>query len=388
MHRRNAVNRFLQEDVGYFDLTTDGLGIGEHVGKISFSARDTLTLCGISEMKEIFASLYIELLLHKNDGDLVTKNECIAEAYGKAAELHKAWKISQNLLEYQSGIATLTRRMVDAAKNINPAIEVSTTRKNYPGAKESMLRAVVCGGGQIHRLGLYDSILIFKEHLAFFESQEELEAGFQKLKKKYLEKKVAIEVDSFENASYFASLGADILQCEKMSHEELRQCVGLKEKYPHLLLSATGGVNLQNIAEYAKTGVDFIVTSAPYHAKPADINVVIAKVNKVNVKVLAEKIKYLLIGHAMTKESTVLADVIAQKSTRMNHLYQDMGFKSRSEMSEFMARHYPKLAEKKPKEIRWKKFLYDCIEETAPACEYCKDIENCFSCELVAKNPE
>lgn len=382
------MNPYIKEDVGIFDLTTEGLGIGELYGKISFSARDNITLCGLAKIKEIFKSLGMKLTSYKKDGEPVAKDELIAKAYGVAANLHKAWKISQNILEYQSGIATLTRKMVDNAKEINPDIEVSTTRKNYPSAKKSMVEAVVCGGGQIHRLGLYDSILVFKEHLEFFKNQEELETGFQNLKKKFLEKKIAIEIDSFENANYFAALGADILQCEKMSLEELEKCVNLKAKYSHLLVSATGGVNLGNVAEYAKTGVDFIVTSAPYHAKPVDINVKITHISETGTEALSEKIRNFLLQYANTREAALLADTVAQKSILLNHLYQDMGFKSRSEMSDFMSRHYPSLADKKPKEIRWKKFLYDCIEETAPACGYCKDIENCFSCELAIKNPE
>jgi nitrogen fixation protein NifQ len=76
----------------------------------------------------------------------------------------------------------------------------------------------------------------------------------------------------------------------------------------------------------------------------------------------------------------VIAPIIAKKSLEMNHLYQDLGFKNRIEMGQYMARHFPRLAELKPKDKLWKKFLYDAIGRVAPACVACYDQEHCFSC--------
>ncbi|MEW5832884.1 MAG: nitrogen fixation protein NifQ [Campylobacterota bacterium] len=79
-----------------------------------------------------------------------------------------------------------------------------------------------------------------------------------------------------------------------------------------------------------------------------------------------------------------IAPLIAAKSLEMNHLYQDLGFKNRIEMGQFMSRHFPRLAEMKPKEKLWKKFLYDAIGKVAPACAGCNDREHCFTC-LIAE---
>lgn len=265
----------LYEDLGYFDLTTYGLGIGEKKATMSFAPKGEVVLCGVDEVVKIMRELSIEYKLYKRDGDIVQGKEIILECSGSAASMHKAWKISQNIFEYMSGIATYTNSLVTKARELNPKISVATTRKNFPGSKELMLKSVMAGGGVIHRIGLHDSILIFEQHLNFFKTKEDLESGFTKLKYEFLEKKIAVEVEDYEQASYFASLGADILQCEKMSYETLKSCVDLKKQYPHLLLSATGGINESNIAEFAKCGVDFIVTSSPYHAKPLDIKVTI-----------------------------------------------------------------------------------------------------------------
>jgi len=263
----------LFEDVGYFDLTTLGLNIGNEKGFMSFAPKEEIILCGVDEVRDILDKLEIKHSFFKNNGDKVMPHEIILECKAEAAKLHKAWKISQNIFEYMSGISTYTNKLVTNAKGINPNIVISTTRKNFPGAKAMMLKAVMHGGGAVHRLGLFDSILVFEQHLNFFKDKAELEKNFKKLKNAFIEKKITVEVSTLEEARYFASLGADVIQCEKMDYEMLKKCVLLKKEFEHLLISAAGGVHKDNAAEFAKCGVDFIVTSSPYHAKPLDIKV-------------------------------------------------------------------------------------------------------------------
>ena len=268
----------IREDVGLIDMTTVGLGIGSYKAKISFSTKEPIVLCGVEFVDEMCRKLGLETHIFKVCGDKLEAGELILEAYGRADAAHKAWKVSQNILEFLSGIATKTHTMITLARTMNPKIELLTTRKIFPRTKELALKAVYAGGGAHHRLGLYDSVLVFKQHRAFFENDAAFEVQFAKMKQMYLEKKIVVEVDSFDEARYFARLGADIVQCEKMSFEALKQCVALKKEFPYLLLSATGGIGEHNIVDYAATGVDFIVTSSPYHAKPSDIRVVIERV--------------------------------------------------------------------------------------------------------------
>ena len=268
----------IREDVGLIDLTTVGLEIGSKRAKISFATKEPIVLCGVEFVDEMCRKLGLETQCFKACGDRLEAGEVILEAYGRADAAHKAWKVCQNILEFLSGIASKTDRMLSLARSINPKIELLTTRKIFPRTKELALKAVYAGGGAHHRLGLYDSVLVFAQHRAFFESDEAFEVQFQKMRQKYLEKKTVVEVASVDEARYFAILGTDILQCEKMSFEALKRCVELKKEFPSLLLSATGGIGEQNIVAYAQTGVDFIVTSSPYHAKPADIRVVIERV--------------------------------------------------------------------------------------------------------------
>ncbi len=268
---------YLKEDVGIVDLTTMSLKIGSEVGTISFAPKNDIVLSGVEFVQTVLDQTSLDYEWFANDGQHLKAGEKILVCSGKAKDIHKIWKISQNIFEYASGIATLSNQLVQKAQKHNPNITVATTRKNLPGAKEFMLKAIMDGGALPHRLGLYDSILIFQEHLEFIPTKEELEQRIIQLKTKYIEKKISIEVNDFEDAQYFASLGLDILQCEKMDKETLTNVIKLKKNYPNLLISATGGVNLSNIEEFAKLDVDFIVTSCVYHAKPQDIKVTIAR---------------------------------------------------------------------------------------------------------------
>ena len=266
-------NVYLEEDVGLMDITTLGLGIGACSGVMEMRAKESLTLSGCAPVKEILQHLGLAFTFDAHEGEAVRAGERILHCIGSAKALHQAWKVSQNLLEHLSGVASYTKTLVQEAKRGNPAVEVATTRKHFPGTKKMMLTAVLSGGASPHRLGLYDSVLVFAQHRVFLGDKEALARHFWELKQKFLEKKVAVEVENFQEALYFARIGADILQCEKMGEKELKRCVELKEKFPHVLISATGGINVNNAQATAACGVDLLVTSSPYFAKPKDVKV-------------------------------------------------------------------------------------------------------------------
>lgn len=271
------IERWWIEDVDYLDWTTRGLGIGKRWGAISFSAKQAGIASGIEAALTLGRLSGVALKAKVSSGERIEAGTLLLQGEGEAQRLHKLWKVAQNTLEYMGGVATLTHQMVEALKSVNPNAELLTTRKHLPGSKHLMIEAILDGGAIPHRLGLFDSVLVFDQHRAFFDSPAELEAAFVAMKRKFVEKKIAIEVASLEEARRFAALGADILQCEKMELEELARCVELRREYPHLKLSATGGVKVENIKRIATSGVDFVVTSAPYHAVPLDVKVQITK---------------------------------------------------------------------------------------------------------------
>ena len=275
-----TIDRFIKEDVPYIDLTTTLLGIGKEQGRIEFSAREDGVLAGSEEVLRIFQKLDIKAVKYLESGAALKKGEVIIAGEGKAENLHMAWKVCQNILEYCCGIASRTRQLLDKAREGNPSIEVVATRKIFPGTKELSLKSIMAGGAYPHRLGLSETILVFRQHLNFMGGQEGLVQKMAEIKKTACEKKVIVEVEGFNEAVRMASAGADGIQFDKVSPAELKEWVEkIRETYPGIILIAAGGINQGNACEYAKTGIDAIVTAAVYFGKPADIKVVIDKTN-------------------------------------------------------------------------------------------------------------
>lgn len=266
------IDRFIKEDVPYIDLTTLVLGIGGQKGKIQFFSREDAVLCGTEEVVRIFDKLNITVNKSCSSGSLINKNEFFLEGEGNVENLQMAWKISQNILDYSSGIATKTKKLVDKVHTINPNTSIVTTRKNIPGTKELAIKAIIAGGGFPHRLGLSETILIFKQHLNFLGGINGLTEILTKVKSKACEKKVIAEVENLEDAVKLCEKGIDGLQFDKVPCDSLKRNVEiLRNINPSIAILAAGGINEDNIVDYAKTGIDAIVTTSLYYTKPIDI---------------------------------------------------------------------------------------------------------------------
>jgi molybdenum transport protein len=268
------IDRLIKEDMPYFDLTSHLLGIKNQTGKISYFIREDAIVCGTEEVKEIFKKLEIECLSYIPSGERVNKNEVLISGTGKAENLHTAWKVGQNILDHCSGIATQTRKMTDIGNSMNPKVAVLTTRKGFPGTKSLAIKSVLAGGAFPHRLGISETVLIFKQHMNFIGGMEGLEKKISEIKQYCCEKKIIAEAESAAEGLKLTEMGVDGIQFDKLSIEELEEAVRkIREKNPKITLLAAGGINEKNISLYAKTGVDGIVTTSLYSAKPADVGV-------------------------------------------------------------------------------------------------------------------
>ena len=154
------LERLMEEDVPYGDLTTRILGISHMPGKIVFRTREPTVLCATEEAAGILRKFGAEIRHLTPSGEHLHAGVDFLEAEGTASALHAGWRLSLNLLEHISGIATRTRRIVDIARKVNPGVSIATTRKSYPGLKKLAIKAVECGGACPHRLGLSESILL------------------------------------------------------------------------------------------------------------------------------------------------------------------------------------------------------------------------------------
>jgi len=271
----SELQTLLGDDVPHGDLTTRSLGIGERRTRMQIRCRrsDMTAACVLeaSRMCEM-AGLVVEFVVP--EGSLLREGDTLLRATGSAAAVHQAWKAVQNLIDFAGGIATYTRKMVDAARAVNPNIVVATTRKTPPFAKKIAIKSVEAGGGVAHRLGLSESLLVFEEHRCFFDNDDALHEALLHVKRQNPEKPLVIEVHSLEEARVFARMGSDILQLEKFPLTELKSSITtLRGEFPHLRIIATGGITLDNVADYAASGADIIVTSAPYSAPSADVKV-------------------------------------------------------------------------------------------------------------------
>lgn len=273
-----TIDSLIKEDIPYLDLTTDILGIGQEKGKISFTVRENAILAGTEEVRRIFEKLHLETIRNLPTGTQVEKGETFLEAEGEAGNLHIAWKISLNILEYCCGIATRTRRLVEKARKINPGLSIVTTRKIFPGTKELSIKAILAGGAYPHRLGLSETILIFEQHINFLGGMDNLSKMISQIRKRACEKKVIVEVTKLEDAQKLAITGVDGLQFDKVSPEELKLMTQAVRKInPAILLIGAGGINENNIEDYAATGIDAVATTAVYFGKPVDIGAKIVK---------------------------------------------------------------------------------------------------------------
>lgn len=173
-------------------------------------------------------------------------------------------------------MATATRAIVDAATAASAHVTVACTRKNVPGTKRFAVAAVRAGGGVMHRLGLSETVLVFPEHRAFLGG-EPLGAAVERLRRGASEKRLVIEVTTVEAAAAAADAGFDVIQLEKLAPAEIATLVErLATARRRPVIAAAGGISADNAAAYARAGVDVLVTSSPYLARPRDVQVRIA----------------------------------------------------------------------------------------------------------------
>lgn len=271
----NELQQLLEEDTPYGDLTTRVLGIGDQSAVMRILCRrENMVVACIDEAARLCELSGLHVSFKTHEGTRVKQGACLLEAHGSAKDVHQAWKVTQNLLDVAGGIATYTRSMVDAAREVNENCVVATTRKTPPFAKKIAIKAVEAGGGVAHRLGLSESLLMFEEHRRFFKDDAALSKALLHVKQHNPEKHLVVEVHSLEEARRFAMMGTDILQLEKFPLENLQEAITtLRAEFLHVKLIATGGIRMDNVREYAKCGADIIVTSAPYSAPSADVKV-------------------------------------------------------------------------------------------------------------------
>ncbi|BBA71364.1 ModD protein [Geobacter sulfurreducens] len=270
----SELDRFFEEDCPYGDLTTHLLGIGRQKGRITFFTREETVLCGTEEAGRLLERCGARVGRMEESGTRLSAGVEFLVADGEAGSLHAGWKLALNLLEYASGIATRTARIIAAARAVNPAVVVTTTRKSFPGTRKISIKAITAAGAVPHRLGLSETILVFRQHTAFLGGLEPFLGMIGDLRKRAPETAIMVEAESTADAVAVAAAGPDVLQIDKVAPADLSALVPqLRKLAPMTRISAAGGINESNAAVYAATGVDILVLSSAYFGRPADIGV-------------------------------------------------------------------------------------------------------------------
>jgi nicotinate-nucleotide pyrophosphorylase (carboxylating) len=253
------VERWLAEDVGDGDLTSRAVIDEDLMCTARILVKQPGVICGLGVAAEIFDSLGATLEPGPAEGDPVEPGP-VAQVEGPARGVLTAERLALNVLGRLSGIATLTRRYVDAVAGTGAVI--LDTRKTTPGLRSLEKHAVACGGGQNHRLGLYDGILIKDNHLRLAGS-----FGDAVSRAKQTGVPVEVECDTLDQVREALAAGADSILLDNMSVDTLRESVTLAGgRTP---LEASGGVTLETVRAVAETGVDFISVGALTHSAPS-----------------------------------------------------------------------------------------------------------------------
>lgn len=206
----------------------------------------------------------IDFQIKLNDGDNLSPGMTIATIIGPASVCLKGERTALNFLQHLSGIATLTRKFVDATKG---SVKILDTRKTVPGLRVMEKYAVRTGGGHNHRFGLYDMVLIKDNHIEIAGSITKAVAKVRKRRKKAF---VEVEIKTFEELNKALSLKINRVMLDNMSVNQIKQAVEIiRQANPDMEIELSGSMNLSNIKEFSGCGVDFISVGALTHSAPA-----------------------------------------------------------------------------------------------------------------------
>jgi nicotinate-nucleotide pyrophosphorylase (carboxylating) len=265
----HVVRSALAEDVGTGDVTTDGLFDEDATCRAELLLKEPGVVCGLEVAALVFAACDAEVTLAAAcaDGDAVGQVPArLGTVEGPTRAILTAERTALNFLGRLSGIATLTRRYVEAVEGTGAVI--LDTRKTTPGLRALEKHAVYCGGATNHRFGLHDAILVKDNHLRLAGG---IAAALERLREAGSGLAVEVEVEDLAGLEVALAAGADRVLLDNMSLEELRAAVRLTAG--RVPLEASGGVSLATVRAIAETGVDTISIGALTHsARSLDVS--------------------------------------------------------------------------------------------------------------------
>jgi len=260
---RQIVRRALAEDLGWGDVTTEATVPPDLRGRGTIVVKSQCVLAGLDVAAEAFRQLdpAVQISFRRRDGDRGATGDIAAEVRGAAALMLTAERTALNFVQRLSGIATVTRRFVDAAEG---RITILDTRKTTPTLRALEKYAVRAGGGSNHRSGLDDGILIKDNHVRLAGGVAEALKRMQAARQEML---VEVEAQSLADVEAAIDASADVILLDNMPLEQIHQAVariGGRAK-----IEISGGVTLERMPELSRTGADYVSIGALTHSAPA-----------------------------------------------------------------------------------------------------------------------
>lgn len=260
---QDLVRRALEEDIGAGDVTTEATVAADRQARGVFLVKSDCVLAGLDVALEVFRQLdpTVQTAMRKGDGDRCRRGEEIGEVVGTARTLLAGERTALNFLQRLSGIATLTRRFVDAAGG---KITVLDTRKTTPTMRALEKHAVAAGGATNHRRGLFDAILIKDNHVRVAGG---VKAAVGAARRHRPDLTVEVEAQTLAEVDQALEAGADIILADNLTLEAIREA--MRKARGRAKIEISGGVSLERLADLASTGADFISVGALTHSAPA-----------------------------------------------------------------------------------------------------------------------
>ena len=266
---RDLIDAALAEDLGSGDPTTDTLIDRSMTGNATLVSREDGVIAGIDVATAVFTQFDPDLsaVAILEDGSTVTAGDRLVRVAGSMASILKAERTAVNFLQHLSGVATQTRRYVNAVDSYRA--QIVDTRKTTPGLRKLEKYAVAMGGGRNHRYNLADGILIKDNHI---EAMALKGVGIGEVVKRAIAGashmiKVEIEVETIEQLEEVLKAGADLVLLDNMEPEQMQTAVRLASG--RAIVEASGGITLETVRDVASTGVDIISVGALTHSAPA-----------------------------------------------------------------------------------------------------------------------
>ena len=278
------ITQALAEDIGTGDITASLISKDSQI-QATIITREPAVVCGIYLVDEVFRRVdkNIKLNWKVNEGELVFEDTCLLEISGPARGILTAERVALNFLQLLSGTATLTRAYVDTILEVNSKTKLLDTRKTIPGFRQAQKYAVKVGGGENHRLGLYDAYLIKENHIASCGGVIQAIKAANKLSSG---EKIEIEIESIDQLNLILDsyksqyIKLDIVMLDNFDINLIQKSIKIRDEFfrsnldlKPFFLEASGNMCLSNLSDVAKTGVDYIsVGSITKHVHAIDLS--------------------------------------------------------------------------------------------------------------------